>query len=313
MRAAPSLLSVVVPVFNEEESLAELYSRLTSSIVGIPAEFILVDDGSRDGTPDILADLMKQDDRVRGFRLSRNFGHQAALTAGLDQAVGDVIVSLDADLQDPPELIPSLIDEWRSGYDVVFAVRRDRAGEPRWRLLAIRTFYRVFNRAAKIEFARNAGDFRLMDRTAVDALLRLRESNRFLRGMSSWIGFRQGEVVYDRDPRFAGESKYPLRKLLRLALDALISFSYVPLRIASVIGALMAIVAFVAIPAIVVLRLTGRYEVSGIASVHILILAVGGIQLLTLGVIGEYLGRNYDESKARPLYILDPEFPRRHG
>jgi dolichol-phosphate mannosyltransferase len=307
-RDAPGLLSVIVPLYNEEETLPELYERLTAVFGEDAVELVLVDDGSRDRTPLLLRELMARDPRVRGFRLSRNFGHQAALTAGLDQAKGDVVVSIDADLQDPPEVIPELLEAWREGADVVFAVRRERPGEPWLRALAIRVFYKAFNRMAKISYSRNAGDFRLMDRTAVDALLRMRESNRFLRGMSAWIGFRQAEVVYDRDVRFAGESKYPLRKLMRLALDALLSFSYVPLRLAAVLGSVMAILAFLAIPVIAVLRLTGQYEVSGIASVHILILAVGGIQLMTLGIIGEYLGRNYDESKARPLYILDPRF-----
>lgn len=308
-RSEPRLLSVVAPLFNEEATLTEFHRRLSEIDYPCEVEFVLVDDGSRDGTPAMLASLARADARVRPIRLSRNFGHQAALTAGVDLAAGDVVVTIDADLQDPPELIMELISAWRAGGDVVFAVRRTRPGEAWYRALAISVFYRVFGKLAQVEYKRNSGDFRLMDRVAVDSLKCLRERNRFLRGMSAWVGFEQRDVLYDRDVRFAGASKYPLRKLFRLGIDALLSFSYMPLRLAAVLGSFMALIAFLAIPAIVLLRLIGQYEVRGIASVHILILFVGGLQLMTLGIIGEYLGRNYDETKARPLYVIDPRFP----
>lgn len=304
-RRTPTLLSVVVPVLNEEATLPEFHRRLTSALDGLPIEIVYVDDGSTDSTPDALTALRGADERVRPVRLSRNFGHQAALTAGLELARGDVVVTIDADLQDPPEVIPELLEAWEGGVDVVFAVRRERPGEPRLRRALIALFYGVFSRLAQIDYAHNSGDFRLLDRKAVEALRQLPERNRFLRGMSVWIGFHRGNVEYDRGVRFAGESNYPLRKLLRLATDAIISFSFVPLRMAAVLGAVMSIVAFAAIPVVIALRIAGEY-VSGIASVHILILGVGGIQLLTLGIMGEYLARNYDEAKRRPIYILDP-------
>ena len=309
MTAAPSgdtaFVSVVAPVFNEVETLPEFHRRVTAALAGRRYELVLVDDGSTDGSADLIEELAQRDPAVRPVHLSRNFGHQAALTAGLETARGDAAVTIDADLQDPPEVIPRLLEQWAAGADVVHGVRHERRGETRSRLFVIRGFYRVFDRLSGLSsFPGNSGDFRLISRPALDALNALPERNRFVRGLVSWVGFRQSSVVYERDPRFAGSSKYPLRKLLSLAANGILSFSAVPLRVAAWLGLLMSVTAFVAIPVVVVLRVAGLYEVSGIASIHILVLLVGGIQLLFLGVLGEYLARDYDETKRRPVYIL---------
>jgi dolichol-phosphate mannosyltransferase len=210
---------------------------------------------------------------------------------------------IDADLQDPPEVISQLVDEWRGGYDVVTAVRKTRAGEPRWRLKAISSFYSLFGAVSQISYSANAGDFRLLDRVALDALRSMPERNRFLRGMATWVGFAQGEVLYDRAPRFAGERKYPLLKLIRLALDGMTSFSHVPLQLATYLGFVFSVLAFLSIPLAIAFRIAGLY-VPGIASVLIAVGLLGGIQLITIGVIGEYVGRIYDEVKRRPLYVV---------
>ena len=297
------MLSVVVPMLNEASTAMTFYDRLSSALDGLDWELIVVDDGSDDQTPELLSDLAVSDERVRVIRFSRNFGHQAALTAGLDHAAGDVVVTIDADLQDPPELIPTLLERWREGAEVVHAVRDRRAGEPRWRLALISAFYNVFGRFTDIEAIGNSGDFRLIDRRALEVLTFMRERNRFLRGMTVWIGFEQTTITYNRDARHAGETKYPLRKLVALAADGIVSFSLVPLRLAVVAGLLVSAVALLAIPVVVALRIAGEY-VPGIASVTIVVLLLSGFQLLTLGIIGEYLGRSYEEVKQRPIYII---------
>jgi polyisoprenyl-phosphate glycosyltransferase len=300
-----ALISVVAPVYNEIETLPEFHRRVTSALTGHRYELVLVNDGSTDGSAELVERLAAGDPCVRPVHLSRNFGHQAAVTAGLDAARGDVAVTIDADLQDPPDVIPRLLDEWRRGADVVHGVRHERRGESRRRLIVIRAFYRVFDRLSGLSrFPGNSGDFRLISRTALDALNELPERNRFVRGLVAWVGFRQVSVVYERDARYAGTSKYPLSKLARLAADGILSFSAVPLRLAAWLGLAMSAVAFTAIPVVVALRIAGLYEVSGIASIHILVLLVGGIQLLFLGVLGEYLARDYDETKRRPVYVL---------
>jgi dolichol-phosphate mannosyltransferase len=302
------LISVVAPIFNEVETLPEFHRRVTAALAERPYELVLVNDGSTDGSGELLERLAAADPAVRPVHLSRNFGHQAAVTAGLEAARGGAVVTIDADLQDPPEVIPRLVEQWEAGADVVHGVRHERRGESRRRLFAIRAFYRVFNRLSGLtSFPGNSGDFRLISRRAVDALNALPERNRFVRGLVSWVGFRQTSVVYERDARYAGTSKYPLRKLFGLAANGILSFSAVPLRLAAWLGLIMSITAFLAIPVVVILRLAGLYHVSGIASVHILVLLVGGIQLLFLGVLGEYLARDYDETKRRPVYVLaDP-------
>jgi glycosyltransferase involved in cell wall biosynthesis len=306
-------ISVVAPVFNEVETIPEFHRRVSEALRGECHELILVNDGSTDGSGELLERLAASDPGLRPIHLSRNFGHQAAISAGIDAATGDAVVTLDADLQDPPEFIPRLLESWRAGADVVHAVRHVRSGEPRIRLGAIRLFYREFGRLARLpDFPGNSGDFRLIARPAVDALKQLPEHNRFVRGLVSWVGFRQVSVLYERDARYAGISKYPLPRLLKLAIDGIVSFSTVPLRMASMLGFVMSVVAFLAIPVVVVLKLAGLYEVTGIASIHILVLLVGGLQLVFLGVVGEYLARAYDETKGRPVYILAPP-PSRSG
>jgi dolichol-phosphate mannosyltransferase len=307
----PALISVVAPVYDEIETLPEFHRRLTAALAGERYELVLVDDGSTDGTGELLEQLAASDPRVRPVHLSRNFGHQAAVTAGLEAARGAAAVTIDADLQDPPEVIPKLLERWREGAAVVHGVRHERPGESRRRLFLIRRFYRLFDRLSGLSgFPGHSGDFRLIARPALDALNALPERNRFVRGLASWVGFRQDSVVYERDARYAGASKYPLTKLVRLAADGILSFSALPLRLAAWLGLAMSATAFVAVPVVIVLRLAGLYEVSGIASIHILVLLVGGIQLLFLGVLGEYLARDYDETKRRPVYVVAQAPPR---
>jgi dolichol-phosphate mannosyltransferase len=298
-----SLLSVVAPVYNEEATIDEFYGRVCACLEGLPFELVLVDDGSRDGSAGALERLADNDPRVRLVFLSRNFGHQTALTAGLDHARGDAVVMLDADLQDPPELIPTMLDRWRAGCDVVYAVREQRDGESRFKLSTAKWFYRLFDKLAQVELQQNSGDFRLLDRRALDALLSMRERNRFLRGMTVWVGYTQAAVSYKRDPRYAGETKYTLAKMVRFSLDAISSFSDRPLQLATLLGFAISTLAFIAIPIVVLLRILGSY-LPGFSSITILVLLLGGIQLIAIGIIGEYVGRIYDEVKGRPLYIV---------
>jgi len=300
------LLSVCAPVYQEEGSLEEFHRRVAGALAGLEYELILVDDGSSDGTPALLAGIAAGDPRVRVITLSRNFGHQAAITAGLDHARGNAVVMIDADLQDPPELIPELLDHWRRGADVVYAVRESRQGESRFKLATARGFYRVFSRLAQIDLEPNAGDFRLLDRRALDAVGALRERNRFLRGMTVWVGFTQTAVPYAREPRHAGETAYTLRKMVRFSLDAIASFSHLPLQLATLLGFLISFVAFLGIPIAIGLKLAGEF-VPGITSVLLAVLLLGGIQLITVGLIGEYIGRIYEEVKQRPIYVVREE------
>ena len=297
------LLSVVAPMLDEEELAEAFYTRVCSALGDLPFELIVVDDGSSDSTPEILERLASNDPRLRVVTLSRPFGHQTALTAGLDHATGDAVVMIDADLQDPPEVIPELLDHWRTGTDVVYAVRNTRAGESTFKLVTAKWFYRLISKVSSIELQQNAGDFRLMDERALRALLAMRERNRYLRGMTVWVGFTQTAVPYQRDARYAGETKYTLKKMIKFALDAVASFSHVPLQVATVLGFLISTVAFVLVPVIIVLRIVGSY-LPGFGSLTIAILLLGGVQLITLGILGEYVGRIYDEVKGRPLYFV---------
>jgi glycosyltransferase involved in cell wall biosynthesis len=297
------LLSVVAPLYEEDALVEAFYARVCGALEGIPFELILVDDGSRDRTPELLAALAARDPRVRVIQLSRNFGHQTALTAGLDHARGDAVVMLDADLQDPPELIPAMLEHWRRGTDVVYAVRRRRDGETRFKLATAQWFYRVFSALADVELAPDSGDFRLLDRAPLDALTSMRERSRFLRGMTVWVGYTQTAVPYERDARRAGETKYTLRRMLSFSLDAISSFSHRPLQLATFIGFVCAALAFVLIPVVVALRLAGSY-LPGFGTITIAVLLLGGIQLMAIGLIGEYVGRIYDEVKDRPLYVV---------
>jgi glycosyltransferase involved in cell wall biosynthesis len=269
----------------------------------LPFELLLVDDGSTDGTAVALDRLADADPRVRVVTLSRNFGHQTALTAGLDHARGDVVVMLDADLQDPPELISTMLEHWRRGCDVVYAVRSVRAGESRFKLTSARWFYSLFDSLAQIDLSANSGDFRMLDRRALDALLAMRERHRFLRGMTVWVGFTQAAVPYARDPRTAGKTKYTLGRMLRFSADAILSFSDRPLQLATLLGLLISSLAFIAIPVVIALRVLGNY-LPGFSTITIVVLLLGGIQLISIGIIGEYVGRIYDEVKGRPLYLV---------
>jgi glycosyltransferase involved in cell wall biosynthesis len=298
------LLSVVAPALDEADVLEGFYARVCAALDGIPFELVIVDDGSTDETPAILARLAESDERLRVIQLSRTFGYQSAMSAGLDHAAGDVVVTIDADLQDPPELIPDLLERWREGSDVVYAVRRERRGESRLKLRTARWFSSLFARLAELEIPANAGDFRLMDRCAVDSLLQMRERRRFLRGMTVWVGYTQSSVPYDRDPRQAGKTRYRWGTLLRISFDAITSFSSLPLQIATLIGFAVSAIAFLGLPYVVIGRLTGIYPVKGLSTLLFAVLFLGGIQLIFLGVMGEYISRIYDEVKARPLYLV---------
>ncbi len=303
------LHSVVVPMFNEEEVIDALFERLVPVLRALPAyEIIVVDDGSTDGTWERLVAAAQRIPRLRLIRFSRNFGHQLAITAGIDAAVGDTVTVIDADLQDPPELIPDLIERWRAGADVVFAVRRVRKGENAFKRLTAKLFYRTIRRLSSVDLPLDAGDFRLMSRRAADALVSMRERSRYVRGLVAWLGFRQDFVEYERDARAAGETKYPLSKMLRFAADGIVSFSLKPLEITGMLGALAALLGFVVLTYAVLARLTGRDVLPGWTSLMVAILFMGGAQLLALAVLGEYVGRIYEEVKGRPLYVVRDRF-----
>jgi polyisoprenyl-phosphate glycosyltransferase len=297
------LLSVVAPMKDEEETVEPFLARVRAALEGVTFEVILVDDGSTDGTVAAMEAAAAADPRVKIVSLSRNFGHQPALTAGLDHASGDAVVMLDGDLQDPPEVIPQMLERWREGVDVVYAVREQRLGETVFKRVTARGFYKVFRRLTRMDLAVESGDFRLMDRRALDALLAMPERNRFLRGMTVWIGFTQTAVPFVREERTAGVTKYPLRKMLRFSFDAITSFSSTPLQWATFLGFVFSGLAFLGIPLTIVARYTNVYE-RGVPSTILIILLLGGIQLITVGIIGEYVGRIYDEVKHRPLYVV---------
>lgn len=300
-------ISIIVPFLNEEENLPELIRRLQAMFDGREetAEFCLVDDGSTDTSVECLKALQAEDSRIRILQLSRNFGHQAAITAGLDHARGNAVIIMDADLQDPPEVVPDLLAKWREGFEVVYAVRSEREGEGFLKKLLARTFYRIFRSLSDVDVPVDAGDFRLLDRRAVDALNELRERHRYVRAMTSWIGFRQGSVTYRRAARKAGTTKYPVWKSFILALDGITSFSAKPLLWVTNIGLLIAGASALFTLRIIFLKLTGSdHLVSGWASLSVLILFLGGVQLAAVGLLGQYISRIFDESKNRPVYVL---------
>jgi polyisoprenyl-phosphate glycosyltransferase len=301
------LVTIVIPVYNEAEVLPTLYDRLTRVLEGLVEsyEIIFVNDGSQDDSALFLRDFQARDARVKFLNFSRNFGHQIAITAGLDYSSGQAVVVMDADLQDPPEVIPQLIEQWHKGYDVVFAVRAKRQGEGLFKRATAAIFYRLFRCMTATEIPLDAGDFRLMSRRAVEALQSIRERNRFIRGLAGWIGFRQTSVTYVRDVRQAGETKYPLKKMLRFALNGLMSFSLVPLQLASYLGFLISSIGFFYIVYAIGLKLFTDQVVLGWTSVMVAVLFLGGVQLVSLGIIGEYIGRIYEEVKQRPLYVVD--------
>ncbi len=298
--------SIIAPIYNEIESLPLLYRRVADVMesTGQPWELILVDDGSTDGSTDKIRELATADARVRPVIFARNFGHQIAITAGWDYARGDAVVIIDADLQDPPEVILDLAKKWQEGYEVVYAVRAEREGETWFKKFTASMFYRLIYRITDVKIPVDTGDFRLMDRKVVEVLKQMKERHRFPRGMSAWVGFRQVGVEYKRAARHAGVTKYPFKKMLRLALNAITSFSYFPLQVATFFGFLSAGVSILAIPLVAVLRLAGSHFFEGQTTTLISVLFLGGVQLISLGILGEYIGRLYDEAKGRPLYIV---------
>ncbi len=302
-------ISIVVPVYNEEEVLPELYRRIREVMDGVDEswELILVNDGSKDNSAEVINGLNEQDARVKGISFSRNFGFQEAVTAGLSYTSGQAVVLSDADLQDPPEVIPQMVAKWREGFDVVYGVRISREGETWFKKFTAKVFYRIIYRITSVNIPLDTGDFRLMDRRVVDAIMRMPERNRFLRGMVPWVGFSQVGLTYQRAARFAGESKFnSVRQMLPFAVDAITSFSYFPLQLATYLGFMMAIISAVMILAVIGLRLFGPDEpLLGQATTLVAVLFLGGVQLISLGIIGEYLGRIYDEVKGRPLYLVD--------
>ena len=304
--AGPSTISVVVPCFNESEVLAELHRRLAIVLdeLKIPYEIILIDDGSIDGTWRLMEKLAAQSAHLKVVKLSRNFGHQLALSCGLDQARGDVVLIIDADLQDPPELLPEMLTLWRAGSDVVYGQRSSRAGETAVKKFLAFAFYRLISRITGVAIPADTGDFRLMDRRALNALLTLKERHRFVRGMVSWIGFQQTALQYERPARFAGQTKYPIKKSVKLAFDAITSFSYAPLRLASYLGIAISCLAFLYIALVIVLKFMGVNQ-AGYTSQMASILLLGGVQLIVLGIIGEYIGRIFEQGQGRPLYLVD--------
>lgn len=308
--SSPITLSVVVPCFNEEAVIEETHHRLSRVLkcLGCTYEIIYVNDGSHDNTLPLLKEIQAKDDTVRVVSFSRNFGHQMAVTAGIDHAAGEAVVLIDADLQDPPELIGQMLEKWREGYQVVYGQRQARAGESFFKVFTAKLFYRLINRLSDVPIPLDTGDFRLMSRQVVDVIRRMPERDRFIRGMVSWVGFRQCPILYQRAERFAGTSKYPLKKMLAFAADGILSFSIKPLHLATTFGFLASGFAFLGILYALVLRLFTSYWVSGWTLLIISILFLGGVQLICLGIIGEYVGRIYSATKRRPLYLVAEAF-----
>jgi len=298
--------SIIAPIYNEAENIPFLYDRIRDVMnqTGETWELIMVDDGSSDGSTELIRTLRSQDERVRAVIFARNFGHQIAVTAGLDYARGDAVVIIDADLQDPPEVILEMIAKWREGYEVVYAVRAEREGETWFKEFTASLFYRLIYRITDVDIPLDTGDFRLLDRKVVTVMGQMRERHRFLRGMSVWVGFRQIGVPYKRAARHAGQTKYPFKKMLKFATDAITSFSYFPLQLAMYLGFLAAGFSILAIPVVIILRASGSQAFFGQATTLISVLFLGGVQLISLGILGEYIGRLYDEAKGRPLYIV---------
>ncbi|WP_148713781.1 glycosyltransferase family 2 protein [Chitinolyticbacter meiyuanensis] len=301
------LLSIVVPCYNEEEVIGETMKRLKAfcgELADLDVELIFIDDGSRDRTRALLRSFADEDPRIRVVGFARNFGHQTAVTAGIDAARGDAVVLIDADLQDPPEVVHQMIAKWREGYDVVYGVRTERPGESAFKLATARAFYRVLNKLSDVPIPLDTGDFRLMSRHVVDSLVAMPERDRFVRGMVSWVGFKQTALPYRRAERFAGESKYPLRKMLKFATDGILSFSTKPLQMSIGLGMSAALLSLAGIVYALVMRLFTEIHVEGWTLLMIAVLFIGGVQLICVGILGEYIGRIYNEVKHRPLYVV---------
>ncbi|MCR4440784.1 MAG: glycosyltransferase family 2 protein [Peptococcaceae bacterium] len=301
--------TVIVPVYNEEAVVNETYRRLTLVMesIGDTYELLFVNDGSSDQTASLIREFAQQDDRVRLLDFSRNFGHQMAITAGMDYARGDAVVIIDADLQDPPEVIPRMIEKWQAGYDVVYARRVKRNGETLFKKWTAAVFYRTLRALAEVDIPLDTGDFRLIDRKVCEAMKSIREKNRFVRGLVSWVGFSQTAVEYVREERFAGETKYPLKKMLRFAADGIASFSHKPLKLAMHLGLAISFAGFVCLVASVALALFKGDPAAGWAVLFAGLFLLDGVILIALGIMGEYVGRIYDEVKNRPLYLLRNE------
>jgi polyisoprenyl-phosphate glycosyltransferase len=302
----PIEISIIAPIFNEIGNIPELYKRVKATMeqAAVSWELLMVDDGSTDGSTDEIRKLAAQDEHIRPVIFARNFGHQIAVTAGLDYSRGQAVVIIDSDLQDPPEVILDMIAKWKEGYEVVYAQRTEREGETWFKLFTASIFYRLIYRITDVDIPMDTGDFRLLDRKVVDVMVQMRERHRFLRGMSSWVGFKQTGVNYKRASRHSGVTKYPFRKMLKFASDAITSFSYFPLQVASYLGFLSAGLSIIAIPVVIILRIVGLHAFLGQATTLIAVLFLGGVQLISLGILGEYIGRLYDEVKGRPLYII---------
>ncbi len=297
--------TIIAPIYNEVENIPLLYTRVSEVMAqtGESWEFVMVDDGSSDGSTEAILELKTQDEKVKPVIFARNFGHQIAVTAGLDYSRGEAVIIIDADLQDPPEVILDLIQKWKDGFEVVYAVRSKRVGETWFKLFTASAFYRLIQRITDVNIPMDTGDFRLLDRKVVQVLNGMREKHRFLRGMSVWVGFKQTGVEYERAERFAGETKYPLKKMIRFASDAITGFSYFPLQLAMYLGFISAGISIISILVVIVLRLSGSQAFLGQATTLIAVLFLGGVQLISIGLLGEYIGRLYDEAKGRPLYI----------
>lgn len=307
--------SIIAPIYNEIDNITTLYERVTAVMdpTDEPWEFVMIDDGSSDGSTEAILELRRKDSKIVPVIFARNFGHQIAVTAGLDYSQGEAVIIIDADLQDPPEVILDLIGKWREGYEVVYATRSKREGESWFKLFTAAAFYRLIQRITDVDLPMNTGDFRLLDRKVVEVMNQMRERHRFLRGMSVWVGFKQTGVEYERAERFAGETKYPLKKMFRLASDAITGFSYFPLQLATYMGFLAAGTGILAILVMIVLGLTGSQLFYGQGVTLIAVLFLGGIQLISIGMLGEYVGRLYDEAKSRPLYIVRKDLEAQQG
>lgn len=303
------MISIIVPLYNEEEVICESYKRLTTVMQGTGEEYelVFINDGSRDKTATLAAEICEKDSHVRLICFSRNFGHQIAITAGMDYAQGDAIVIIDADLQDPPEIIPQMIEKWKEGYHVVYGKRTQRQGETVFKKVTAKLFYRFLKCMTQVDIPTDTGDFRLMDKKVCQAMRKLGEQNRYVRGLVSWVGFKQYPLEYVRNERFAGETKYPLKKMLKLAMDGIFSFSYKPLKIATMVGFWLSFFSFLYLIAILIMKFIGLPTAPGWASLLAVQLFFNGVTLIILGIIGSYIGRIYEEAKGRPLYIVQEE------